>query len=447
MGRESRVVTVLHTIFIAACVAGFMFQSYDILSLYLRYMTASVVGIKSDQTLIPPDISICIRYVDILSQGGLTPEEKKLRDKRQRIREIEANMTIKQVFDWTPSAEQIMSGCIHKIPNNYVTHVHRNTSICMGIFEHSRFYTQEYMCYRFRLLVKKVSGSGGTFNYDNIATSLQYPGLFYGFLLNNKTLAEANILRISVHERERLPFDDIAYSQYFYRQVNNTVVYNEISVFYRKTTIEYLPAPYQTECLKYEPFMGSQKCCIDRCLKKRTLARFNKVPFTAIETEKEDVPPISAFEIENKTFSKELDSMENGCERGCGGKQCTREMFATNVLKEGTGEFRYLVIRVYVPMEPSIILNSVPKSDLQDVIVYISSSLSVWLGFSVFALNPVAMYLSVTHDRAVERGDECHCNHCTKEMRALILECKRLRRHQKKLYVGYEYDGGSKPSF
>lgn len=446
--RDFDFFSVLHVIFIVTCVTGFLFQTYYILSLYLQYNVGSNVELKTIITLDPPDLSLCIRYVDILAEGGITNRTSKSRsDVRSKIREIQANVTVKQIFDQTPSLESIVSGCVHKIPDSYSLHTHMNKGKCLSLFTGSRFYTQEYLCYKFQLRVNRSQSVSGKYKYDNVAESLAYPGMLYALLLDNKTLGEANVIKITVHERNKMPFDDLAYSQYFSRQVNNVVRYSEISVFYQKTTIILLPPPFATACNPYPHFMGSQRNCITRCLTNATIAHFNKVPFSGIEQEPLDYKLISSIDTSTPKFPKELDILENRCEKKCNGRQCMNKMHATTILKEGKGQFENFVIRLYVPMGPILHVDVIPTSSLQDLLVYISSSISVWLGFSIMSLNPADLWKEIDQKRKVSRGEACHCEHCNVEMRSLIREMNQLERKQKVLLVGYDYDTRIYPDF
>jgi hypothetical protein len=438
---------VLHAIFIAGCAAGFLYQTHYILSLYMQYNVGSVVQITAIVALDPPDMSVCIRYVDILSEGTVNRTGKSSAAIRKEIRAIQAKLTVKQIFDQTPSMESIVSGCIHKIPDSYSVHTHQNKSRCLSLFTGKRFYTQEYICYKFQLNVNRTQSITGKFKYDNVAESLAYPGMLYALLLDNQTLGDANIIKIAVHSRNSLPFDDLGYSQYFSRQVKNVVLYSEISVFYQKTTIILLPPPYVSACKDYHQFMGSKRNCISRCLTNATVTAFNKVPFSGIEQEPLDYKLISSYDTSKPNFDKELDKWENMCEKKCGGRQCKNKMHASWILKESKGQFENFVIRLYVPMGPILHVDYVPASSLQDLLVYMSSSISIWLGFSIMSLNPADLWKEFDQKRRARRGEACHCEHCNIEMRSLIRELNQLERRQKKLLVGYDYDTRNYPEF
>lgn len=438
---------VLHVVFLTACVAGLLYQTHYILSIYMQYKVGSNVEVRATDLLDPPDMTVCIRYADILTEGGFTESDREKLDKRPRIREIQSNVTVKQIFEHSPSVESIVSGCVHKIPDSYEIHIHMNKSLCLSLINGTRFYTQEYICYRFHLNVNRTRVMTGKFKYDNIALSLSYPGLFFAMLLDNSTkvLGHANVVKIVAHDRRSLPFDDLAYAQYFSRQVDNVVVYSEISVFYQKTHLKLLPPPYATACNAYKAFMGSRKNCINECLKKLTVAQFNKFPFSVIEWKPVDHKLISGHDIRGRKFDKVLDRLENGCEKWCQADQCKRNMFATQVLKEGKGEFPYFVVRLYVPMVPKMIVTSVPISTLQDLLVYISTSMSVWLGISIMAINPLELLKKLLWKKKVDRGEECHCEHCSETIKTLSREMDQMIRHQKRLLIGYEYDSGAIP--
>ena len=441
--RKPDVVLLLHFCYVAACLLGLVWQMSHILSVYMQYHTGSAVELRTIRSLNPPDLSVCIRYVEILKKGGLTKEQDQLPDKRAVIRAIQANVTIKRIFQDTPPAEDILSGCLYKKPNSYVNYVYQEPGPCFEMFSVSRFYTQEYLCYRFHMKVNEsVDGVTGKYHYDTISESLYYPGLLYGFLLNNHTLGRANSIKPVVHDRKHLPFEDLAYAPYFSRQVNNSVVYNEISVFYRKTVIVKLPPPHETACDEYLLFNRSQKRCIDTCLKGVTVTRFDKVPFSAIEADQTlDLKHISGLDIQSESFGRELDHLENECEGVCWRKQCVQKVHSTTVLKEGTGEFKFFVIRLYVPMEPLLLLTFIPASSLEELLVYISTSLSVWLGFSFLAVDPVHLWRQVVRKQRVSRGIQCHCDHCTRQIASMEQEVQHLRRRQKRRLIGYDYDG------
>src|SRR5207302_906477 len=59
------------------CLVGLSFQLYEVLKLYLEYNTVSDIEISVPVKLTPPDVSICIRYVDIVDYNLLFQEKGK----------------------------------------------------------------------------------------------------------------------------------------------------------------------------------------------------------------------------------------------------------------------------------------------------------------------------------------------------------------------------------
>lgn len=110
-------------LFLIACTIGCLIQIQAISRIYFKYETVSELTLAIPSTVQAPDLSVCFRYTDIFnitefnakskktnpkSGGKLNVTEKSNREDGAAIRIIQASVTIADVFDFTPSTDEII---------------------------------------------------------------------------------------------------------------------------------------------------------------------------------------------------------------------------------------------------------------------------------------------------------------------------------------------------
>ena len=64
-------VALLDLVFLVLCFVGFLLQVYDISNTYFSFPTSTLVSVEMRNELLPPDLTLCIRYVDVFSDDSL----------------------------------------------------------------------------------------------------------------------------------------------------------------------------------------------------------------------------------------------------------------------------------------------------------------------------------------------------------------------------------------
>jgi hypothetical protein len=419
-------------------VTGFLYQTQDVFQVYFEYQTLTHVKIVVPVNVSAPDVSLCVRYVDVFAGEyniSTTGSSDTATDAEAlNIRTVQDRVTLKEIFSETPDENQLMSNCLMRKPRDYKL-FRLNGSECYERFKINNFFTQEYICYRFTLLHNNQH-SGFTeydpftlrnetyYSYQNLAFPPSYPSMFYGIMINKSMVEGADMCKVVVNNADSLPVNAIAYAPSFFRRVNKTSKYNFISAGYTITQVRKLPPPYNTRCRSYSKFGYEKKGCLNSCLKNKTLKEFNKIPFNIIEEEELDLKHMSVFDLDNETIAESLDQFEKECEDLCSQQQCLREYYSTSLLKEENGESNFFSINVYSPMKPIISVQTKAVFSIEDFLIYVATIFGIWFGVSIFSLNPSKMKKWInkrnmaSHRRTLDHS--CLCDSCQMEFDPLL---------------------------
>ena len=101
--------------FTCALTSGFMLQVWSICRNYFNYATASDVTIEMPDLLEPPDVTLCVRYADILMDQSLrTFENLTGKEQIRAIRSVQDQVTLDDIFNNTPEDNAIVKECLHR---------------------------------------------------------------------------------------------------------------------------------------------------------------------------------------------------------------------------------------------------------------------------------------------------------------------------------------------
>jgi len=390
-------------ILLAISMAGFIWQLGDVAQVYFEYRTIVHVLVSFPYKVPAPDVSLCVRYVDIfkgeynVSVASSTQNGTHFEDKL--FRQLQHTVTLKQIFAETPSIDNFMAMCLIREPGNYRL-FRLNETQCEARMRISKYYVQEYMCYHWTLLhtiedySDFVSFDRYTqrdevfYKYQNLVFPKTYPALFFAIMVNKEKMEGADMCKVIVHNSNRLPVNTIAYAPNFFRRVSGEDKYNHIGVGYSITRIRKLPPPYNTKCRFYHEFEWERRRCLTVCIQNMTVKVFNKIPFFVLEENNLDIKHISPIDIENDTFIAHLEKMEADCYSKCRQEQCLREYYATSLQKHESGEFDFFSILVNAPQSPIVEVTNREVWTIEDFFVYASTIISIWFGVSILSLNP-----------------------------------------------------------
>lgn len=399
---------VCNRIYLLSCVIGFLYQISMISSEYFSYQVSSDLFIQIPIELNAPDTSICVRYSDVFNvkeysrRNGIKIHEKtgstSLKYKLGKI------VTIQDIFNYTPSVKEVISSCLIRLPKSYGYKAYKDhhrrqydvseeESDCEKLFHVNKFYTQDEVCYMFTL----VPSQQESYQYHNLGQSLSKPGEFYKIILSG-AFNPTRMGKIVIHKSSWTPFTSISFAPSFntesihkeWRSDWNNKFYATYIMFSQQR----LPPPYDSYCLNYQTTnMVSRSLCLKNCITESTLKEFNLVPFSSIGLEPINKRHITTLYLyKNSTAENLLDQLEDQCKLKCFRMDCNNTYFMTKLIPSLTSlERDGLSVVTTAPRSASYIITNSPSSSLTEYLVYVSSCLGIWFGFSFMDLNPFSL--------------------------------------------------------
>lgn len=247
--------------------------------IYFAYQAVTRVSIGIDEILVPPSISACFRWVDLLESFSSKTFASDNAEEEE-VRRLGDQYTLTDIFDQTPSAFGAIGNCLMRKPGSYEV-FEPTVEECNHLFNISKFFILEYICYRF-----DYSASEDDFRYDELSNTVAWPTMIYSISLN-ESFNKFKSSKFVVHTGISFPFKSISYAPVIYR-----VLSNDSANFFKKYNINYftlkqrrLPAPFKTDCIDYakdRQGVNSKVECQQSCMIEKTLGKFDKLPFSSI---------------------------------------------------------------------------------------------------------------------------------------------------------------------
>lgn len=417
--------TFLDLLFFLLCSIGFLYQVSTISSSYFGYATTTLTTIDMPEMLFPPDMSLCVRYVDLLSPESIREVCGKdvLTNTSKGIQMIQDAITIRQIFNMTPDPENLLEFCF--LPQLQSYHVFEGEAEdCIREVSGDKYYVQEYICYHF-----KIRGAEHKmYSYENQAYALSFPGLFYGIFLNLTQMEGADSIKTVIHEKDTLPYESMGYAPVFGRFINNDQKYNMIKAAYQVTEIDLLGPPFETNCRTYKEFDSLQSLCVQKCLDNLTRKEFGEVSFSAIQDTGVPLKHISNKDVSDRKVSAKLHEIDTRCFTICDQPACETEHYSTFLQIEEESDMEFFAVVVQAPTLPAINVTSGQKMTLSDFLVYITSTCGTWFGISALSFSPLTLK---SHLR--KREKKCICLFCRKsffQLKRKMMQLETLRKNR-----------------
>jgi hypothetical protein len=386
---------------------GFMMQVVTISESYFTYDVRIVNEISFPFKLPIPGLSVCFRYGDIFDydlfeekypEANITYEQG-LEDDFADLSNI---VTIEDLFEMTPNDEELYVSCSMRKPASFFLEDWEGDN-CSKIFQVSKFYILNYICYRFNFTEEYDKRE---LSFEHIAFTLDVPGLIYEISLNETAFANADFLRIVIHASDFYPSDSIGFAPTLRRIIDKTTgkgKYNYFYIDFYGIDLKRLPSPYKTHCRKYgdNEAMDNQRACHFQCLTNGTKTEYKKVMFNDIA-----MFPIPMGHMTEQLYKQNqtlefMKNLDDRCSETCKELSCYESLKITTPKKVPT-EPKGLDFRVNSPKHMYYKTEYLPKLDFMDYFVYISSSFGIWFGISIFQINPFPLLIH-TIDRQFKR--------------------------------------------
>ena len=381
--------SVFSTVFKLLCLVGFVYQITQISSQYFAFKTSTKITFERDNKFIDPSIIFCTRYTDIIDRTNY----KKYDIHQQRtynLKEIFTDMTkltIKDIFDLTPDPKKVIMGCQYRENDYSVKTLTR--SQCYSRFHVVKYYEGTFLCYLFRTKIEDSK-----FRYEETALSYHSFNELYMLNLHPRFLLSNAIKLISFIPGGgnatvfNIPF--ISRRYYVFRLRYGHFPPETSKMNYLQTSgdiysIKRLKKPYDTHCV--ENLEEAESPCRRRC----NIASFKKhhlYPPNEFITKPLSIKPFNIKTLENKTILQDVKTNNDKCMKKCSKNSCndwysvsglqTSPLLLNNTLSVGS----------ICSNRPNVVIVHFPRISLMDLILYSSSSLGLWFGFTVLSMNP-----------------------------------------------------------
>lgn len=383
-------------LFFGFCLIGCTYQVGGILARYLNYGTQTQVRIKMQSKITVPDLSFCVRYLNIMN-GGLVLN---IEDNHTEDLNLIGKLSLKEIFKHTPQKEDVFERCVIREANG-IRMKSFNKSQCEQEVTIYKFYVQTFMCYRFILKhLERVQ-----LNPNRVGRDLRSPGRLVLINFNFRAFKAANRMKIIVSEstgtvkdEHRVPHNSIILAPFLYRIYDSKTGkadFNMFSISYVTHYTTLLKAPYKTKCINYidmhSPTIKTQADCHAQCLLQLVKKRFNKLPYSYGITENYDLKHIGMEDIENETVANFLAHSEDRCDLACHHDDCFFSQTITSVSSVSLDGF--LIVQVDLPREPSVLIDHHPETLLPEVLVFVLSCIGTWFGISVMSFDALLVKL------------------------------------------------------
>ena len=127
---------VFSAVYSFVCLVVCFYQIFSVFQTYTEYEVTSHLGLKIPDPLPVPDLTICVRYTDIidLEQLGLKNNRSLTRGYTvPAIREIQEISTVADVLKMTPREDALLGECMFRKPDKYFTETEYG-DLCMKYF-------------------------------------------------------------------------------------------------------------------------------------------------------------------------------------------------------------------------------------------------------------------------------------------------------------------------
>lgn len=375
---------------------------HEVSLVYFKYKTHTKLSMNIPKRVSVPAVSLCIKYTDIFDMRGYAG---KIGLNQSEVESIftpdvlnsDAPLNISDIFQLTPGVNETIGFCCSRNRNNSyevkVTHGPK----CYEMFKTSKYYYLDFMCYKFdNIILHNVR-----FDYQSLSVSPQLSSFIYGFSLSEK-VRQANLIKILAHDsNDSLPYNSLMIAQVMERGYNSTSEKAARSTFpttFKVMEERSLPHPYDTKCFNYSTIgFDSRQDCHESCMKRATIKSIGKVPFSAIESSPVELQHISFVDVRDdvRNVSGMIKDMVERCSHICKSIDCFKRSLLTEAASESAESRMDFGIWMMIPKSPFVHVVLSPDMSFVEYLTFTMSTLSTWIGLSMFDFNPATLRLKL----------------------------------------------------
>ena len=357
---------------------------------YFRFQTNAQIKPTLSTLTVTPNVAICARYTDILMYDRLERETGIIRRRSSVWQEVlKTQSMLSQIFHLTPSADKLLSRAgIRRNDSFLLSHCVSSRDCTRAIFNVSKFFLQEFMCYRIafqREIRTDADMAAFAGNSRHILLSVH---------LSPDVMSGADALKVIVHTGQ-LPHLSKDYAPIVDRFSDfdaRTIHTNSFAFSYATSQVSLKQAPYDTDC---QPVSGRSRMDHHMCMLRLLPRLAHRVPFTGILLENRqmmDVPHLSYYDLTNHSMARLVQQTEQRCSLIHRQPACDFDFTITTLhqSKQVSGTAASadkLLIKIRSPSAPGTMISVDAKIKLSAYLVYVVSCISFWFGFSVASLH------------------------------------------------------------
>ena len=398
---------ILSTFFIVACSAGFLFQSYQVSTVYFLYRTSSRIE-RSRMIRHPfPTLVLCITYLNALK----TRKPSQLRPYQY---DQLGSYSMRQILENTPSSLEVFPDC--RLPNETGVMIMYKGTECHAYFSVVRkaIWT-DYICYLMQPLPNL------TYSVPDVVSRLYFGFTIYSIGIKDNFIG--NFYTIIAYSPEDEETHDWPLNS---RQYGGTHVsqgfYQRITVSKSSAKVYLLPPPYDTHCVDIDV-----EVCYETCA-RTLLNKINRVPWSNFISDPLDMTMVSQEDFQNSSYSRYIHESLNKCTSDCRSQYPCFLAYSYTYGSSGRNpSTNTTYVAFKTPPKEDEVVTTVPVMTVIDFIVQLCSCLGIWFGLSVFHFNPSKLIKRyqvapvVADGNAVFRSPDfqrfivvrhCHCIPC-----------------------------------
>lgn len=181
---------------------------------------------------------------------------------------------------------------------------------------------------------------------------------------------------------------DILYNWYAttkYYKIDTSVSTATTLFSYDHIEIEQLEYPYSTNCFHYTNVgLRSQSHCLSNCYEYHYYKTFNQTINQVYADTEHDLPfkKVMTGDLTVRDKNNHNLKISNHCLIQCTREDCKKTFFSPLFVSQNSGEPKIVKIEIDIPSSPTANITYKPRIFLIDVVTYVLSYVSFWLGWS-----------------------------------------------------------------
>lgn len=353
---------------IVVCTAGCAYQVIDISKRYFSYPTKRYMKVQVVIKLSPPGVSVCWSLKEnVGSINNETTEDWK------KLYKFLDTANVQTIISLMPSNVTVLNpdpGCVIRFTDQMSwRYPWYNREECHKLINVEKYLYRLTLCYKFT-----PNAMIGQLNTKHASLS----PFIYMLLLDMETFLNMHAVTAYGHNSKSSPLFDSVFS------IENAIKsHNEtyrIGIIVTPLSMDRLKAPYDTNCRNGVRFKTGSEYRL-RELNIATMRELQHVHTLEHVSNPYPYPILHSGSFRNETLNDKFMELNGNLSKA----SFTACHFEYNIPRVRIEQDERIAIVVNWPQDPSFNVQSMPDQDIIDFIIYICSTVGMWLGLSVFS--------------------------------------------------------------